>query len=179
MLALQFIVSIIYLGSWLTFFFVRVPRVLWGWALLKWKFEVFTSHRGICLLKAEWILRLSTLALYVCLALGFSVWLPEQFCELIGEDKDSFTSCKWQVFGFRIIFILLSLPMELLALAVVYRHATDMIFKLQLRKLTGGASSDLELHDRKKKGESIGYLMDPDVVLNRRALGSYNQAGIG
>ena len=41
------------------------------------------------------------------------------------------------MFGFRFVFILLYLPLEFLMLAVVYRNATDMIFKIQLRKMTG------------------------------------------
>ena len=80
------------------------------------------------MMKTDWILRLVTLFLYVCLSFGFSVWLPERFCRLIGNDEDTFSSCKWQVFGCRFVSILLYLPVELVTLAVVYRHATDMIF---------------------------------------------------
>ena len=87
--------------------------------------------------KTNWILRLVTLIIYVFLSFGFSVWLPERFCKLIGNDEDTFSSCKWQVFGFRFVFILLYLPVELVLLAVVYRYATDMIFQIQLREVTG------------------------------------------
>ena len=89
------------------------------------------------MMKTDWILRCVTLGIYVCLSFGFSTWLPERFCELIGKSEDSFSSCKWQVFGFRLVFILLYLPLELVALAVVYRNATDMIFKIQLSGVTG------------------------------------------
>ena len=133
MIAVQFIVSIIYLGSWITFLLVRVPRIIWGLGMVKYKTRVFKSHRGVCLMKTDWILRLVTVGFYLAIALSFSVWLPKQFCELIGSEADSFNSCKWQVFGFRFIFILLSLPVEALQLAVVYRNATDMIFKIELR----------------------------------------------
>lgn len=30
MILIQFVISIIYLGSWVTFIMVRIPRVLWG-----------------------------------------------------------------------------------------------------------------------------------------------------
>ncbi len=117
-------------------------------------------------MKTDWILRLVTFCIYLLTALGFSIWLPEQFCKLIGEEGASFNSCKWQIFGFRFVFILLSLPMELLTYAVVYRNATDMIFKIQLRKLSG--PSEIEMNGGKKqKNSSIAYLMDPDVALNR------------
>ena len=43
---------------------------------------------------------------------------------------ENFEECKWQVFGFRLVFMLLYLPFEFLALAVVFRNATDMIFKI-------------------------------------------------
>ena len=89
------------------------------------------------MMKADWIVRLVTLGFYICLSFGFSTWLPEHFCELIGQDGDTFSSCKWQVFGFRLVFILLYMPVEMVMLAVVYRHATDMIFKIQLSKVTG------------------------------------------
>ena len=55
--------------------------------------------------------------------------------------------------------------MEALLFAVAYRNATDMIFKMQLRKVTG---TDIEMEGRKnQKNSSIAYLMDPDVALNR------------
>lgn len=115
-------------------------------------------------MKTDWILRLVTLIFYVGLSFGFSIWLPEQFCDLIGQNKDTFSSCKWQVFGFRLVFILLYLPIELVTLAVVYRNATDMIFKIQLRNVTG---KDVEMESNKKRS-SIAYLMNPDIALNRR-----------
>ena len=30
MILIQFVISIIYLGSWVTFVMVRIPRVFWG-----------------------------------------------------------------------------------------------------------------------------------------------------
>ena len=84
-------------------------------------------------MKTDWIMRLITLVCHFLLSFGFSVWLPEQFCNLIGveeNDETEWSNCKWQVFGFRFVFILLYLPLEFLMLAVVYRNATDMIFKI-------------------------------------------------
>jgi len=77
MTAIQFIVSIIYFGSWLTFVIVRLPRVLWGLAMVKYKTQVFRSSRGICLWQTDWILRIITVLFYVSVAFGFSVWLPK------------------------------------------------------------------------------------------------------
>ena len=173
MTAIQFVISIIYIGSWLTFVFVRLPRVGLGFALLKWRNKIFLSNNGVCWMKTDWMLRLGTGILYIAFSLGFSAWLPERYCELIGSEPDSFASCKWQVFGFRLIFILLSYPLEALMLAVVYRHATDMIFKMELRKLTG--QTEMNIDGGKKT--NIGYLMDPDVALNRRNVYVGSQGG--
>jgi len=138
MIAIQLVISIIYIGSWVTFCLVKIPRIFWGLIFAKWRLKILNSPRSRCIMMADWILRLVTLLIYVGIAFGFSIELPKQFCNLIGIKEDpAFTSCKWQVFGFRIVFILLSLPIELLMLAVVYRHATDMIFKAELREVTG------------------------------------------
>lgn len=58
-------------------------------------------------------------------------------------------------------------------LAVVYRHATDMVFKMELRKLTG--ATEMNLGGNKKT--NIGYLIDPDVALNRRNVYVGSQGG--
>ena len=55
--------------------------------------------------------------------------------------------------------------MEALTLTVVYRHATDMIFKIELRQLTGAA--EFELDGKRSNKTNIGYLMDPEIALNR------------
>ena len=81
-------------------------------------------------MKTDVIFRALTILVYVVISLATSVQLPEKFCELIGQEDDSFTSCKWQVFGFRLVFILLTFPLEIVFFAVVYRFATDMIFKI-------------------------------------------------
>ena len=178
MLAIQFVVSIIYIGSWVTFILVRIPRVVWGLLMQKFKLNIFLSARGINIMKADWILRLTTLVIYIGLSFGFSVWLPEHFCELMSVSEDSFSSCKWQVFGFRLVFILMYLPIELIMLAVVYRNATDNIFKIQLRKITG-VNTDAELTGLKKKSTGISHLMSRDVVINRNpgaSTGSFAQA---
>ena len=77
MLAIQFVISIIYIGSWFTFLIVRIPRVIWGLILSKYQRKVYMSMRGAGIMKADWILRLSTLVIHILLSLGFSVWLPE------------------------------------------------------------------------------------------------------
>ena len=130
MFAIQFVISIIYIGSWVTFLFVRIPRVVLGLILTKWKLKIFRSNHGICAMKMDWIVRATTAIIYVVFSFGFSVYLPKNFCELFDVEDANFNECKWQVFGFRLVFILLYLPLEFLALAVVYRNATDMIFKI-------------------------------------------------
>lgn len=77
MLAIQFIISIIYIGSWFTFLFVRIPRVVWGLLLSKFHRKIYMSMRGAGIMKADWIFRLVTLVIHILLAFGFSVWLPE------------------------------------------------------------------------------------------------------
>ena len=167
LLVLQFIVSIIYIGSWASFLMVRASRVIWGLITSNCRLKIYRSSMGICLMKADWVFRLTTFVLDFILAFVFSVSLPEQFCELIGKEDDDFASCKWQVFGMRIVFILLAIPLDLLTFAVIYRHATDMIFKIQLRRVTGHGDIELESRGKKQKS-SIAYLMDPNVDLNRR-----------
>lgn len=115
-------------------------------------------------MKTDWYMRLATLVIYVIISFGFSIYLPKNFCELVNVETENFNSCKWQVFGFRLVFILLYLPVEILTLAVVYRNSTDMIFKIQLRKATG--FQDVELEENKKRS-SIAYLMNPNIALNR------------
>jgi hypothetical protein len=95
MITVQLVISIIYIGSWASFFLVRAPRLLWGLMFAKWRLQIFHSGRGLCMMKADWILRLVTLILYVGIAFGFSTWLPEQFCALLEKEDDSFNSCKW------------------------------------------------------------------------------------
>ena len=147
MLAIQFVISIIYIGSWFTFLLVRIPRVIWGLLTSKFQRKIYMSMRGAGIMKADWIFRIITLVIHFLLSLSFSVWLPEQFCDLIGveeRDETKWSNCKWQVFGFRFVFILLYFPLEILALAVVYRNATDIIFKIQLRKMTGISEVEME-----------------------------------
>ena len=131
LLALSFIISIIYIGSWITFLAVRLIRVIWGFFMQQCSLRIYKSRSGQCMMKADWIFRLITVILYLIVAFATSVRMPELFCDFIGQTEDGqFTSCKWQVFGFRFIFILLGIPLEMLLLAVVYRFATDMVFKI-------------------------------------------------
>jgi len=55
-------------------------------------------------------------------------------------------------------------PFEALQFAVAFRFATDLIFKLELRSLTG--TSDVELEGKKNPDSNIGYLIDPDIAIN-------------
>ena len=77
MLAIQFVISIIYIGSWFTFLLVRIPRVIWGLCTSKFQRKIYMSMRGANIMKADWIFRLVTLVLHIFLSFGFSVWLPE------------------------------------------------------------------------------------------------------
>ena len=77
MTLLQLLISIIFLGSWVTFFFVRIPRLGWGLGISKCRKQVFNSRFGIILMKTDWILRVVTFFIYLLTALGFSAWLPE------------------------------------------------------------------------------------------------------
>lgn len=142
MLAIQFLVSIIYIGSWITFILVRLFRVLWGLAMKKWRLGLLHSPRAAKWIKADYIGRLVTVVIYFGVSFGFSVMLPRQFCDLMGTDEDEFSSCKWQVFGFRMVFMLMFIPIELILLAVVYRYATDTLFKTELRAITGISDFD-------------------------------------
>jgi len=84
MLLIQIVISIIYLGSWVTFVAVRLTRVIWGGLITKFRLRVYKSRYGTKIMKAHWILRLVTSVMYLGFAFGFSIWLPEHFCEFIG-----------------------------------------------------------------------------------------------
>ena len=44
MILIQFVVSVIYLGSWFTFIMVRVPRVFWGCIMTHGKKKIIKSR---------------------------------------------------------------------------------------------------------------------------------------
>ena len=44
MILIQFVVSVIYLGSWVTFITVRVPRVFWGCIMKHGKKRIMKSR---------------------------------------------------------------------------------------------------------------------------------------
>ena len=43
MIFIQFVISIIYLGSWVTFIMVRIPRVVWGCIMNHGKKKIIKS----------------------------------------------------------------------------------------------------------------------------------------
>ena len=129
------------MGSWVTFLLVRLPRL--GMSIFSAKFfhRVVTVDRKIKFLDWEWKVRAITVALYIVLSLGFSVWLPGQFCKLfsgiffqLGRTASQAMACKWQVFGFRLVFMVLYFPVDIILFCVTYRHTRDLTFQIQLKE---------------------------------------------
>ena len=140
MLGVQLIVSILYIGSWFTMGLVRIPRVLIGCVTTQCLVKISDLNRRTMFLKFEWIMRLVTVAIYFIVSFASSVYLPKQFCHLFDgifsstRDNETNITCVWQVFGFRMVFMLLYLPVEFLIYAVVYRHSKDLTFQLSLKR---------------------------------------------
>ena len=88
----------------------------------------------------EYVIRGATLVLYFLLSFGFATYLPKRFCHLFNgvfsskRTQDEMVTCVWQVFGFRMVFMLLYLPIEMILFAVVYRHSKDLKFMLGLKR---------------------------------------------
>ena len=61
MLFIQALISIVYLGSWITFLVVRIPRVLWGSIMAILRVKILQSGSARCMLNSDWVLRLVTL----------------------------------------------------------------------------------------------------------------------
>ena len=133
---LQLVISLIYMGSWFTLVLVRIPRVAISIFSQRCFFKIRDADRRIRYLKFEWVARLVTNVLYVLLSIGWSVWLAGRFCEMFegvfehirGRRVGHEYECQWQVFGFRLVFMILYYPLEYITFAVVRRHAMDMTF---------------------------------------------------
>lgn len=133
---LQLVISLIYMGSWFTLVLVRIPRVVISIFSQRCFFKIRDADRRISYLKFEWVARLVTNVLYVLLSIGWSVWLAGRFCEMFegvfehirGRRVGHEYECQWQVFGFRLVFMILYYPLEYITFAVVRRHAMDMTF---------------------------------------------------
>ena len=148
MFLLQFVVSLVYMGSWFTLALVRLPRVLVSVFAQKYFMKISAVERRMLFLKFEWISRFVTNVLYILLSLGWSLWLSGQFCDMfsgvfehirgrrIGHEEE----CTYQVVGFRFVFMVLYYPIELVTMGVVYRHTHDLEFQIRLKSIlmTGG-----------------------------------------
>ena len=102
--------------------------------------KISDLDRRMKCLKIEWMIRLISLVLYFLISFISSVYLPKEFCSLFDgvfesrRTEDEMTTCIWQLFGFRMIFMLICLPIEFILFAVVVRHSKDLTFQLSLRK---------------------------------------------
>ena len=76
MTIVQFFASVVFMASWVTFFLVRLPRLFMSIVSAKFFHRIQSTDRKIKFLKYEWMVRAVTVALYIMLSLGFSVWLP-------------------------------------------------------------------------------------------------------
>ena len=134
MFAIQVVISILHIGSWFTLAAVRVPRILTSCCLGSCTMRVQDLSRRKKCIKSEGVIRLVTLILYFLISFGFSVYLPKEFCHLFDgvfssrRTEDEMSSCIWQLFGFRMIFMLICLPIELICYFIVRRHSNDLAF---------------------------------------------------
>ena len=76
MTIVQFVASIVFMASWVTFFLVRLPRLVMSLASSRCFHKIVDAKRKLKFLDYEWKIRAATIVLYILLSLGFSVWLP-------------------------------------------------------------------------------------------------------
>ena len=101
-------------------------------------------------LKVEWIFRAVTVLAFIALSFGFSTWLPDKFCSnfknaftKMGLSTAKLNSCKWQVFGIRLLLLVLYLPVEFLLLIVVKRYTSDSTFNIRLKEALAKGEDEL------------------------------------
>ena len=82
---LQLLISPIYLGSWITFAVVRIPRVIISLFSQRCFFKINDMNRRLSYLKFEWIARLITTIIYTLVSIGMSIWLSGKFCDMFGD----------------------------------------------------------------------------------------------
>ena len=100
---LQLTISLIYIGSWITFSVVRIPRVIISVFSQRCFFKISDMNRRLNYLKFEWITRFATVIIYTLVSLFWSVWLSGQFCELFegvfdhirGRQQWHENECQW------------------------------------------------------------------------------------
>ena len=117
-----------------------------------------------------------TLVLYILLSLGFSSYLPLKFCHLfdglLGSTRtndDEIQTCRWQIFGFRIVFMVLYFPVELITMAVVYRHSNDLSFQLDLKRhVKPGQESEFIKLQMTSTAFRMNNADEVDLLLNLR-----------
>lgn len=101
------------------------------------------------MLKVELVIRIATLLALFGFSYGFCTWLPEKFCEtFLGSGSDQspsrLSTCKWQVFGIRIVAVSLYMPFEFVMLLVVWRNIRDRMFNIRLKSALILGESELQ-----------------------------------
>lgn len=61
----------------------------------------------------------------------------------MGLSTAKLNSCKWQVFGIRLLLLVLYLPVEFLLLIVVKRHTSDSTFNIRLKEALAKGEGEL------------------------------------
>lgn len=94
--------------------------------------------------------RIVSIALYTILSICFMFWLPEKFCELwreLAADTQGTSgeiACKWQIFGFRIVFMIIYFPLDAIITLVVIRQCQDFLLHLMIKdKMSSNGFSSL------------------------------------
>jgi len=138
---LQFVTAIFWVGNWFSFVCINIPRMLWDTMTFK-KFYprwVHTREGTVRYYKAERIFRIITLCMALVLEIGCATFLAEQFCYFWGVDEETIShrvsqtvACKWQIFGFRMVFVVVMFPIDFIMMLVVLRHCKDVNFNFKL-----------------------------------------------
>jgi len=96
-------------------------------------------------LKFEIVWRWLSLLIYIIISIAVSISLPESFCDLwtkMSGDNPSTSSteigCKWQMFGFRVVFMIIYLPLDFIMALVVLRHCRDLLFQINFKEKMQG-----------------------------------------
>ena len=117
------ILAIISLGSWWATIFVRLLRVGIGLLTYRYYKKLRSDKNRIRYLYFETVTRALTLIMYFMMSIAFAYDLPHHFCtEFIDVRISKEVSCTWQAFGFRIVFMIIYAPIEVICFLVVRRN---------------------------------------------------------
>jgi hypothetical protein len=101
-----------------------------------------TKEGDLKFYKAQRIFRIATMCLALVLEISCATFLADHYCYYWGV-KETVTmrrvsqtvACKWQMFGFRMVYVVVYFPIDFIMMLVVIRYCKDIIFNHNLYQL--------------------------------------------